>query len=686
MMRQAGRYLPEYREVRSEGQLPRALQDAEAGRRGDAAADPALRLRRRDPVLGPAGAARGDGAGGRVHRRGARGCRRPCARRPIWRASRRFDPAARTGFVMETIRRCARELARDAAHRLRRRAVHGRHLRHRGEDRRRPSPRRRSSSTASPPTRTACSPLIGEATRDYLLAQIEAGAQAVQLFDSWVGVLSAEDFETFALPPTRGAGRRAARHRRAGHLLRQRRGRDPRPRGARRRRRLRRRLAAADRRGARPPGRRAAPCRATSIRRCCSGPSSEIERRARDVVRRGGKRGHVFNLGHGITPDVPHRGASTGAGAPPSGAPDDRAAAATPTAHWRPQREPLGLIALNLGGPDSLDDVEPFLRRLFADPDVIQLGWLSPLQPLLARMIAQRAGAAVARGLRADRRALARSAPRRPRRPQAVAAALARRGHRRRARSSRWLPGTRWPTRRWPSPGGARRPARRRAAALPARVAHHHRLVARPARGARARKPGGSWRSPRSSATPTPPATCDAVVDADRGGDRPPCRRELRADGAGAVLGPRPARGVHPPRRSLPRRHPHHRRGGHAAAGARAARAPLLPEPRRPAALARPHDRGGAGRAGRRRATRAVVVVPDRLHRRAHRDAAGDRHPLPERAEKAGIVHFARARTVGCHPAFIARAGRSGRGGRPRARLGVGPPCASRSSAAASPA
>jgi uroporphyrinogen decarboxylase len=35
------------------------------------------------------------------------------------------------------------------------------------------------------------------------------------------------------------------------------------------------------------------------------GPVSEIERRAADVVRRGGKRGHVFNLGHGITPDVP---------------------------------------------------------------------------------------------------------------------------------------------------------------------------------------------------------------------------------------------------------------------------------------------------------------------------------------------------------------------------------------------
>jgi ferrochelatase len=50
-------------------------------------------------------------------------------------------------------------------------------------------------------------------------------------------------------------------------------------------------------------------------------------------------------------------------------------------------RPPLGLVVLNLGGPSSLDDVEPFLLRLFGDPDVIQLGWLRFLQPLLARLI-----------------------------------------------------------------------------------------------------------------------------------------------------------------------------------------------------------------------------------------------------------------------------------------------------------
>lgn len=41
---------------------------------------------------------------------------------------------------------------------------------------------------------------ITETTIDYLKAQAEAGAQALQLFDSWAGVLAPSDFNTFALP------------------------------------------------------------------------------------------------------------------------------------------------------------------------------------------------------------------------------------------------------------------------------------------------------------------------------------------------------------------------------------------------------------------------------------------------------------------------------------------------------
>ena len=41
---------------------------------------------------------------------------------------------------------------------------------------------------------------ITETTSKYLLAQAEAGAQALQLFDSWAGVLAPGDFAVFALP------------------------------------------------------------------------------------------------------------------------------------------------------------------------------------------------------------------------------------------------------------------------------------------------------------------------------------------------------------------------------------------------------------------------------------------------------------------------------------------------------
>lgn len=41
---------------------------------------------------------------------------------------------------------------------------------------------------------------LGKMTADYLNAQIEAGASAVQLFDSWVGALSREDYAEYIKP------------------------------------------------------------------------------------------------------------------------------------------------------------------------------------------------------------------------------------------------------------------------------------------------------------------------------------------------------------------------------------------------------------------------------------------------------------------------------------------------------
>src|SRR5919206_4984645 len=44
--------------------------------------------------------------------------------------------------------------------------------------------------------------LISRGLAKYLNAQIAAGAQAVQLFDSWVGCLGPDDYREFVLPHT----------------------------------------------------------------------------------------------------------------------------------------------------------------------------------------------------------------------------------------------------------------------------------------------------------------------------------------------------------------------------------------------------------------------------------------------------------------------------------------------------
>ncbi|MBD9448801.1 MULTISPECIES: uroporphyrinogen decarboxylase [Rhizobium] len=43
--------------------------------------------------------------------------------------------------------------------------------------------------------------VLAEVSADYLVAQIDAGADAVQIFDSWAGVLGEREFEAFAVKP-----------------------------------------------------------------------------------------------------------------------------------------------------------------------------------------------------------------------------------------------------------------------------------------------------------------------------------------------------------------------------------------------------------------------------------------------------------------------------------------------------
>ena len=53
-------------------------------------------------------------------------------------------------------------------------------------------------------------------------------------------------------------------------------------------------------------------------------------------------------------------------------------------------KQRVGIVLFQLGGPDSLEAVEPFLRNLFLDPDIIPMGPLGFLRGPLARYIAKK--------------------------------------------------------------------------------------------------------------------------------------------------------------------------------------------------------------------------------------------------------------------------------------------------------
>src|SRR3954470_22556294 len=53
-------------------------------------------------------------------------------------------------------------------------------------------------------------------------------------------------------------------------------------------------------------------------------------------------------------------------------------------------KEKVGVVLLNLGGPDSLDAVEPFLFNLFSDPDIIDFPGSFLFRKRLAKLISTR--------------------------------------------------------------------------------------------------------------------------------------------------------------------------------------------------------------------------------------------------------------------------------------------------------
>ena len=202
-MRQAGRYLPEYRKIRER------VEFLELCRRPDLAAevtvqpvdrlgvDAAILFADILLVVEPLGVdltfARGDGpAIGRPVTSGVDVARLP-----------EFDAAEALAFVFETVRRVVVRLGgrvpligfAGAPFTVASYLVEG------GASR--DYLRTKRLMYEDPQAWHALLALLARITARYLEGQVRAGVQAVQLFDSWVGALSPDDYRAFVLPHTR---------------------------------------------------------------------------------------------------------------------------------------------------------------------------------------------------------------------------------------------------------------------------------------------------------------------------------------------------------------------------------------------------------------------------------------------------------------------------------------------------
>ena len=155
---------------------------------------------------------------------------------------------------------------------------------------------------AEPATYRALLEKISETTALYLSAQIEAGAQAVQIFDSWGGELSVPDFREYALPYVRRIVEALPREDvavvyyvgNASHLI------EPMVESGADVMGIDWRLPMSEAR--RRIGGRAA-VQGNLDPAALFGTVEDIEQRAGEILEEAGPApGHVFNLGHGILP------------------------------------------------------------------------------------------------------------------------------------------------------------------------------------------------------------------------------------------------------------------------------------------------------------------------------------------------------------------------------------------------
>ncbi|HYL64373.1 MAG TPA: uroporphyrinogen decarboxylase [Candidatus Methylomirabilis sp.] len=201
MMRQAGRYLPEYRAIRANHPF------LEVCKTPDLAAEVSLqpfRILGVDAVIVFSDILIPAEAMGLKFELGDAGPNlpEPVASSADVERLRLFDAEAETGFLPEAIRRIVREVGPTvpvlgfaaapwtlACYMVEGRTSEG-------------FAKAKSFLRHEPAVFRKLLRKIAQATIPYLKAQIAAGAAAVQLFDTWCGELSLEDYEEFALPTT----------------------------------------------------------------------------------------------------------------------------------------------------------------------------------------------------------------------------------------------------------------------------------------------------------------------------------------------------------------------------------------------------------------------------------------------------------------------------------------------------